>query len=332
MVVGRNPGARRPRGSRTRRYAAALLVGGAAAGVVLPDRLRLDHRFPFVDIVAFRPHASAAALAGAALLATRPRSRPAAALLGAVALAGAGAVVGRAIRRPAPSPSSDDLTILSFNVLNGRADAGQLAALIARAAPGFVVLPEAGSDFRDKLMPLVETLGYRSWVSTAPTTKDGPSVTLLAAASAGDVQVRSGSGMRLRHLEATGGILGRRSLFAVHTTAPMGPRRAEWWHRDLAVIAEFCHGPVAPIVVGDFNATLDHAPLRAAVGRLGSAAAGTGKGLVGTYPASLPRWRGIQIDHVFVPAGTVTTGFEVVDVEGSDHRAVLARLRPAPDA
>jgi endonuclease/exonuclease/phosphatase (EEP) superfamily protein YafD len=309
------------------RTGAAVALAGAAASVILPDRLRLDHRFPFVDIAAFRPHVSASALAVAGLLATRRRSRPAAALLGAVALAGAGSVAGRAVRRPAPPTGPDDLTILSFNVLRGQADTGQLATLIAQRAPDFVVLPEAGADFRDKLMPQVEMLGYRSWVSTAVGTKDAQGVTVLAAPTAGDVQVRSGSGMRLRHLEATGGVLGRRSLFAVHTTAPMGRRRAARWQRDLALVEQWCRGPVEPIVVGDFNATLDHAPLRAAVGGCRSAAAGTGKGLVGTYPASGARWRGIQIDHVFVPAAAVTTGFEVIDIEGSDHRAVLARVR-----
>jgi endonuclease/exonuclease/phosphatase (EEP) superfamily protein YafD len=311
----------------TLRVVAAAVLAGSAASVVLPDWIRLDRRFPFVDIVAFRPQFAVSALAAAALLARAPRTRPAAAAVGAVAMAGLGAVAARAIRFPAPAAAPDDLSILTFNVLNGRADTGELATLIARETPHFVVLPEAGSDFRDKLIPLVETLGYRSWVSTAPGVKDGQGVTLLAASRAGDVQVRSGTGMRLRHLEATGGILGRRSLFAVHTAAPVDRRRTAQWLRDLAMVERWCHGPVAPIVAGDFNATLDHSAFRAALGGCRSAATGTGKGLVGTYPSSAAPWAGIQIDHVLVPTGTVTTGFEVVDVEGTDHRGVLARLR-----
>jgi endonuclease/exonuclease/phosphatase (EEP) superfamily protein YafD len=83
---------------------------------------------------------------------------------------------------------------------------------------------------------------------------------------------------------------------------------------------------VAPIVVGDLTATLDHGPLRAALGGCRSAAAGTGRGLVGTYPASVPRWVGIQIDHVLVPADARTTRFSVHDVAGTDHRAVLTAI------
>jgi endonuclease/exonuclease/phosphatase (EEP) superfamily protein YafD len=278
-------------------------------------------------VVPWRPHLAASALVGAALLAQRRRPRFAAALLGA-GLFGVAGVAGRAVRRQVPPPAGDDLVILTANVLHGRADTGELAALIAREVPHFVVLPEAGGDFRDKLMPLVDALGYRSWVSTAPGVPDGPSVVLLVADRAGDVQVRPATGMRLPHLEATGGILGERRFLAVHTTAPMGRGRTAWWHAELELIGRWCRAAVPPIVVGDLNATLDHAALRSAMGACRSAAEGTGRGLVGTFPSMLPRWLGIQIDHVLVPAGSVTTRFTVLDLAGTDHRAVLAGVRP----
>jgi endonuclease/exonuclease/phosphatase (EEP) superfamily protein YafD len=82
-------------------------------------------------------------------------------------------------------------------------------------------------------------------------------------------------------------------------------------------------------VVGDLNATLDNGPLRAALGRCVSAAQGR-DALVGTYPSRLPRWLGIQIDHVLVPQGTTTFGFRAYDLPGTDHRAVIARLRLPP--
>ncbi|WP_219414370.1 endonuclease/exonuclease/phosphatase family protein [Pseudonocardia nigra] len=313
--------------ARCRRLGAAAALGGMAAALVVPDRLRLDHRFPGVDVVAWRPHTTAATLAAAAFLATRRRSRPGAALVGAVGLGGAAAVAGRAITRRAPEQGPEDLRILSLNALHGRADTGELATVIEREVPDFVVLPEAGCDFRDKLLPLVEVLGYRAWTSTEPGVRDGHSVTLLAGGRAGDVRVRIGTGMRYPHLEVTGGILGRRTLYAVHPTAPMGPRRTALWRKDLALIAQWCRAPIAPIVAGDFNSTLDHSVFRAAMAGCRSAAAGSGQGLVATYPSALPRWLGIQIDHVLVPPRTVTTRFDVVDVAGTDHRAVLAGVR-----
>jgi endonuclease/exonuclease/phosphatase (EEP) superfamily protein YafD len=278
-------------------------------------------------VQAWRPHLAASALAGAALLAAGSRTRPLAACLAVAALAAGVPVVRRAARRPAAAPGPDDVTVLTANVWHGHADAGALAALVAGERPDFVVLPEAGADFRDKLMPLLDELGYRAWVASGGGHRDGDDVVLLVGERAGDVEVRPGRGLRLPHLEATGGILGARTLYAVHPTAPMSRSSTAWWHDELALIGTWCASPVAPLVAGDFNATLDHPALRAALGRCRSAADGTGRGLAGTFPAGAPRWLGIQIDHVLAPADAVTTRFEVLDLPGSDHRAVLARVR-----
>ena len=219
-----------------------------------------------------------------------------------------------------------DLTVLAANVLVGRADTGALATLLERERPDLVSLPEAGPDYRDKLLPLVAELGYQAWASTAPGTSDGEGVVLLAAARMGALTVTSGREMRHRYLRATGGALGRRSFFAVHPEAPMGPMRTARWESDIAHIARWCAESPGPIVAGDFNATADNAAFRAVLRRCRSAAEGTGKGLVGTFPAGVPTWCGIQIDHVLVPEEARTTHFEVLPIAGSDHRAVLAGI------
>ena len=219
-----------------------------------------------------------------------------------------------------------DLTVLAANVLVGRADTGALATVLERERPDLVSLPEAGPDYRDKLLPLVAELGYQAWASTAPGTSDGEGVVLLAAARMGALTVTSGREMRHRYLRATGGALGRRSFFAVHPEAPMGPMRTARWESDLAHIARWCAESPGPIVAGDFNATADNAAFRAVLRRCRSAADGTGKGLVGTFPAGVPTWCGIQIDHVLVPEDARTTRFAVLPIAGSDHRAVLAGI------
>ena len=88
-------------------------------------------------------------------------------------------------------------------------------------------------------------------------------MTLLASLRAGDLDVEVGDDMRYRHLRATGGVLGGRSLFAVHATAPRDRERTAAWREDLAVVSRWCRARVAPIVAGDLNATLDHSALRA---------------------------------------------------------------------
>ena len=219
-----------------------------------------------------------------------------------------------------------ELTVLAANVLVGRADTGALATVLERERPDLVSLPEAGPDYRDKLLPLVAELGYQAWASTAPGTSDGEGVVLLAAARMGALTVTSGREMRHRYLRATGGALGERSFFAVHPEAPMGPMRTARWESDLAHIARWCAESPGPIVAGDFNATADNTAFRAVLRHGRSAADGTGQGLVGTFPAGVPSWCGIQIDHVLVPARARTTRFAVLPIAGSDHRAVLAGI------
>jgi endonuclease/exonuclease/phosphatase (EEP) superfamily protein YafD len=316
-----------------RRIAPAVL-GGVAAAVLVPDVVKLDGRLPMIAAVAWRPQAVVgAALAGSTLAAWRP-TRPAGLALGVVAAAGAAAVVRR-LRRTAQEAAggtaSEPLTVLSANVFTGRADTGMLAGLIEREKPDFVVLPEAGCDFRDKLVPLVSHMGYRGWAATPPGAPDIRGVVLLAGPRAGEVEVRAGSDLHYHHLQAGGGVLGARELFAVHTTAPRHKRLARRWRREFGVVGRWTRQKPAPIVAGDFNATLDNGPLRAALGGCVSAASGL-DALVGTFPSSLPRWFGIQIDHVFVPRGTTTLDFAVHDLPGSDHRAVVARLRLPADA
>src|SRR4051794_8704132 len=314
---------RRPAPPRT------LAAGLVAAAAVLPDRLGLDRRLPFVDSVSLRPQATAAALVAAAALAPSRRTRPMAVVVGAVALAGVAAVAGRARRSPpgrGPAGDTVDLTLLSANVLKGQADTGELATLIERVRPDVVVLPEAGHDFRDKLMPLVEAMGYRSCVSAPVGTYEVHAVTVLVHEGLGDVQVRPARAMRLAHVEVTGGRLGARTFYGIHATAPMQRRMIPVWHKDLRVLARWTAAEPTPIVAGDFNATFDHSAFREAVGRTRSAADGTGRGLVGTYPTWLPRWFGIQIDHVLVPADAITRRLDVHDLAGTDHRAVSTEV------
>lgn len=318
------------------RSAVTTAVGAAAtAAVLLPDRLG-GPRFPFVALAALRPHVTALALGAAAALATHPRTRPLATGVGSAALASAAALGAR--RGPAPAvvlaggatasgAVVTDLTVLAANVLVGRADTGALATVLERERPDLVSLPEAGPDFRDKLLPLVAELGYQAWASTAPGTSDGEGVVLLAAARMGELAVTSGREMRHRFLRATGGALGARSFFAVHPEAPMGPVRTAWWRSDLAHVARWCAESPGPIVAGDFNATADNAAFRDVLRHCRSAADGTGRGLVGTFPAGVPPWCGIQIDHVLVPAEATTSHFAVLPIPGSDHRAVLAGIR-----
>jgi endonuclease/exonuclease/phosphatase (EEP) superfamily protein YafD len=311
---------------RTSWLSAATL---AAAVALHGDRFGLGDRQPMVGIAALRPYVTAATAAAAAVLAPR-RPVPAAVLAG-LALAAAPPLVRRIGAGPGAAEQPDDLVVLAANVWHGRARPVALAALLERERPDLVALSEAGHPFLDVLRPHLEPLGYRSWTSAAPADPDGHGVALLAGPRAGELTVTGGPELRTRYLRATGGILGERALVAVHTAAPTTVARTRVWRHDLADLARWSHEPVAPIIAGDLNATLDHALLRAVLGPVVSASTGSGRGLVGTFPTPLrPNWPaliGIPIDHVLVPAGSAVPRYAIVDVPGSDHRAVLARVR-----
>ena len=282
-------------------------------------RTTIFDRFPMVAVLAWRPHlAVALLLLGAGLALPAPTRAAGLVVLGAAALLGVPAAwrLLRPARRPAPSP--EDLVVLVLNVWHGRADTAALAGLIERAAPDVVVLPEAGHDYCAKIVPLVAALGYDGVATTRAGIPDGWGVTVLTGPRADDVRVRVGRVMRLPHVEVSGGPLGDRTLYAVHTTAPAWLGNVGLWRRDLRAAAGWT--AAGGIVAGDVNATADHRLLRA-VGR------SAGPAGHGTWPTVLPRWAGIRIDHVLLPEGVEPTAASVHDVPGTDHRAVEVRLR-----
>lgn len=114
---------------------------------------------------------------------------------------------------------------------------------------------------------------------------------------------------------------------SVHPMAPAGPRTTRQWKEN------YEHFPPAGepgppwVLAGDFNATLDHRPLRELIDTgYRDAGDATGKGLVTTWPSDLKWPLPVTLDHVLFAEPVKVTGFEVVGVTGSDHRAVFADL------
>ncbi|WP_245194809.1 endonuclease/exonuclease/phosphatase family protein [Kitasatospora phosalacinea] len=119
-------------------------------------------------------------------------------------------------------------------------------------------------------------------------------------------------------------------LVAVHTYYPLGDARrwAEGLHRLTAAAPGRTRDAV---LLGDFNATLDHEPMRDLIDTgLTDTHEELGAGLFPTWPQDHPDFRGvppvIQIDHVL--HGSALTAVEVSEhaLARSDHRAVVAEL------
>ncbi len=116
----------------------------------------------------------------------------------------------------------------------------------------------------------------------------------------------------------------------IHTLPPVDVRIGQW-RSDLAAVARLADRPGNRLLIGDFNATYDHAEFRALLdgpdGRkmvdVGTAA---GMRLVPTWPMEGPRLPGIAIDHLVTSPGITNSGYAVHRVPGTDHAAVVATL------
>ncbi|WP_405164079.1 endonuclease/exonuclease/phosphatase family protein [Nocardia sp. NBC_01499] len=137
-------------------------------------------------------------------------------------------------------------------------------------------------------------------------------------------------GFVLNQLSATASIpgAGSVSIYAFHPVPPVYGTQV--WADELSRLRAILERSPAnrPVIVGgDFNATYDHAQYRAMLsGRFGDAAEQAGAGYLVTYPTDKPYPPLVGIDHVLV-AGGRAVDVETVRMPGSDHRALVARLR-----
>ena len=115
---------------------------------------------------------------------------------------------------------------------------------------------------------------------------------------------------------------------SVHTTAPV-PGYWRQWKRSLDELGlKRADTATRYVFMGDFNATMDHAPMRDFLGsRFQDAARSSGHGFAFTWPTNriaVPIFAGI--DHVIVDRGIMAGQVQVRQVSGSDHAALLATI------
>lgn len=114
---------------------------------------------------------------------------------------------------------------------------------------------------------------------------------------------------------------------SVHTTSPSS---ITWklWDQSITELSEMTSAENTQyVLMGDFNATTDHAVFRNILStRYKDASLASGHGLQFTYPANtwLPAMSGI--DHIIIPNDVTVGQVQTVRISGSDHKALLATL------
>jgi len=110
---------------------------------------------------------------------------------------------------------------------------------------------------------------------------------------------------------------------AVHTYFPTGD--AGLWANDLTALKTTAGEN--SVVLGDFNATLDHAPMRELLSAgLVDSHAELGNGWAPTWPADSVLPPVVQLDHVLHGRGLAAVATSEHTLPGSDHRLVFAEL------
>ncbi|MGZ0151949.1 endonuclease/exonuclease/phosphatase family protein [Kribbella sp. WER1] len=313
-----------------RRLVLSVLFLLVVAVPLFPELFGLDELTPFTQVAAFRPQVLVAVLVLALLMLIRRGWRIAAAMIGVLALIGAALTAPRQFSAARPAPAgSRVLTIMVSNLYGGGARAADVAQLIRDRKPDLVSLPEAQSDVREQIRALLPDLQYKGY--TDQPSPAAPSATsVLVSPALGAVTFASEPGTTFGNIVVTGGNLGEMRLIAYHGYPPLPDSVATWAH-DLLKVREWCSQDPPTVIAGDFNATVDHADFRAALGGYcRSVGPSVGGGLEGTWPADRPAVLRTQIDHVVVTRQFEPDTFTTYAIHGTDHRAAVATIALKP--
>ena len=289
--------------------------------------LGLEWGFPLIQLVAFTPLVALASVVPIAI-AVGLRRWGAAALATLAAIALAFSVLPRAFGGPtdpedAPGPT---LRVLAANMKVGKADPAELVELVEELDADVLAVeeltPALAGDLRDaglerrmrgRMLGAVAPGSFGVGLYARTELTDGAVVGALP----GGFPLVSGS------LELAGAAPVR--VYAVHTQPPT-PEWGADWDDDLRALPAAEEGQLQ-ILMGDFNATLDHDEFRDLLDRGYDDVAETlGDGLTPTWPEQRRFPPLVTIDHVLADERIGIRDYSTHTIARSDHRAVYAEL------
>lgn len=296
----------------------------ACLAVALIRTSDLPAPFPLVVLLAYTPYFLPIALlcAVGALLARRPL--PALLALGAAVLIAA-AVVPRMAADDSAPPSTLEVRMMALNLDGGAADSEDVVRLIADERPELVAFSELTPGAVQALDAAgIATYLHRRVVSPGAGADGSGLFSVFSLRRLPGIAPAIGSVPMTRALVRTPPA--RFEAVAVHVLAPTSPTATKRWSAGLRALPS-CGPEPASILLGDFNATLDHAQLRDVIGHgCLDAADAAGSGLKPTWPL-LGSWSPpVTIDHVLAPLSSAVSEYRTAEVSGTDHAAVLVTL------
>lgn len=224
------------------------------------------------------------------------------------------------------------LRVLSANLLFGGAAADTIVGLVRTYQVDLVAFQEFTSQAQAALegAGLTDLLPNR--VASPVDGVTGSALYSRYALTNGAFHVHEASGFGQARATLTVPGAAPIEVESVHPCAPSDRSMSPCWHADLAdQPAATLSGPLR-LLIGDFNATLDHAALRRLIATgYRDAADVVGAGYARTWPYDA-RWYvpAVTIDHVLADRRVGVTEVSVHAAPNSDHRAVFAALQLPP--
>jgi hypothetical protein len=287
-----------------------------------------ERGFPLVPAMSFTPYAAAGAVLPLAA-AVRARSAPGAALSACAGAALAAAVLARGGRpRPQPVPDGPRIRVATVSLRLGLVPAGPVLDLVREQDVDVLAVQELTPVAEAALRKagIEELLPYAHVIPARPGAVPSASGAVWSRLAVLERSAAPGT-FEQPTVRLSGGDGPDVELTAVHTLPPaVSPAAVRGWTADLAALP-LPEPAVVRVLAGDFNATLDHAALRAVL-RSGyvDAAQQAGRALAWTWRPLRLRFPRLALDHVLVDPRITVASVEPVSVPGSDHRAVVVEL------
>jgi endonuclease/exonuclease/phosphatase (EEP) superfamily protein YafD len=311
----------------TRALTVALWLAAVPCAIWAMVRLfGLERGYPAVQLMAFTPYVAAVAVVvAAAALLTRRFAAGAVAAVAAVSLCAV--VLPRAIPDGGSPANGPVLRVLSTNLLAGSGDERAVLALVRRLKVDVVAVQEFTPSDAEGLAAagVTDVLPHHALYP-----KDGVvGSALLSRYPLRDAALRVHES-NFTQARATVDVPGAVAvqIESVHPQAPCCRSVTAGWERDLRnQLPASVDGPVR-VLMGDFNATLDHAALRRLIDTgYRDAAAVSGSGFRSTWPYD-EKWfvPGVTLDRVLADKRVGVRAARPYRVPGSDHKAIYAEL------
>ena len=321
MTITSTPAEVRPAKRVVRTVLLALLVLPGLAWALI--RLFGVERGYLVQLFAFTPYVAAWAWAPV-VVALAARKWLVAAVAAVAALILAACVLPRALPDADRGPSTGlQLTVMTLNMYIGQADPAAVVDLVRAhdvailAVQEFTTTAERGLTTAglDALLP------HHSLADDEPFGTTGSGLySRFPMTGPGSERGAGGNQQAYATIRPPGA--GPLAVESAHPLAPYAKSVLGLWREDLD------REPGRSILLGDFNSTLDHAPVRRLIRRgYRDAADAVGHGLLATWgPYAGRRIPPVTLDHVLVDKRIGVREVSVVPVRLSDHRAVIAEL------